>query len=363
MGVYLDYGACAPVSQNILENIESMAEMFYNQSSPYYLGNYNKHVIEKVREKIASIINSEPEEIIFTSCASEANSLAVDGFLKKHPEYSVYCSNIEHSSILNNSNIAGYIECDKNGFLKPEDFELKDLTLFAVMLANNEIGSIQPIKEISKVVHSGTDNYLLCDATAVFGKLPIDVKELGVDMMSISAQKIGGIKGAGALYIKKGTDLYSIIHGEQEQNLRGGTLNDLAIKCFGLALDDIDYDKDVVVRARRNYLLDELLDIDGIHLNGVLENRLSNNINIRIDNLSIDNQQLLTLLDEHGYMVSAGSACHSGDKKPSHVLKAIGLSDNQANSSIRITIGYENSVRELEEFVECLKRIVAMYKQ
>lgn len=360
--VYLDYASKHPVCKSILENIKDMTELFYNASSAYDLGIYNRHVVEKVREKVAKMINANPEEIIFTSCASEANTLAIEGFLKANDDYNVISTNVEHNSIMLNKNINEYIKCDKNGFIDPELFDGYGHTLFSVMYANNELGSINNIKEISKIAHE-YGNYIFSDATAAFGHIPIDVKDLGVDMMSFSAQKIGGIMGCGVLYIKKGVNIAPLICGHQNSSLRGGTYNELAIKCFGLALDEINYSNEQIIRVRRNYLVDLLLAIDGVHLNGILENRLSNNINIRIDNLSIDNQQLVSLLDLEGYMISAGSACNSGNATPSHVLKAIGLSDNQANSSIRITIGYETSVRELEDFVNCLNRIVTMYRQ
>ena len=154
-----------------------------------------------------------------------------------------------------------------------------------------------------------------------------------------------------------------IIYGEQEGSLRGGTYNDFAIKTLGLAIDDIDYRNDDILRARRNFLIDKLLKIEGVHLNGSTFDRASNNVNIRINNISIDSSQIVSLLDNAGFQVSSGSACHSGDAKPSHVLKAIGLSDEDALHSIRITIGIENTVRDLEDFVNSLNIIVNMYRE
>ncbi len=360
--VYLDNGAGTMPCKSVLENIKDFAELFYNASSINELSKYNKHVIECTRDKIAKLINAEPEEIIFTSCASESNSLAIDGFLKCHDNYSVISSNIEHDSIMNNPNIASFINVNKNGFLNIDDFKYHDLTLFACMIANNEIGSIQPIEEISKVIHDGCDNYLFVDATAAFGHMDIDVKKMGIDMMSATAQKIGGINGCAFLYVKNGIELKPIIYGHQEEGIRGGTYNQLAIKCFGLALDTINKKKQIAMKAKRNYLIDGLLDINGVHLNGTVANRLCNNVNIRIDNLGIDNQQLVTILDGMGYVVSPSSACNSGEENPSHVLKAIGLTDEQANHSIRITLSDEVSVQELDGFVDALRSVIFMNK-
>lgn len=360
--VYLDNGAGTMPCESVLDNIKDFAELFYNASSINELSKYNKHVIENTRNRIANLINAEPEEIIFTSCASESNSLAIDGFLKCHENYNVVSSNVEHDSIMNNPNVTSFIEVGRNGFLSAASFKNHDYTLFVCMMANNEIGSIQPIKDISKVVHQGYNNYLFVDATAAFGHMNIDVKEMGIDMMSATAQKVGGINGCAFLYVKNGLKLKPIIYGHQENGIRGGTYNQLAIKCFGLALDTISEKKQIAMKAKRNYLINGLLDINGVHLNGTVVNRLCNNINIRIDNLGINNQQLVTILDGMGYVVSPSSACNSGEEKPSHVLKAIGLTDEQANHSIRITLSDEVSVQELDGFIDALRSVILMNK-
>lgn len=359
--VYLDNASTTHPCKNVLENIKEMTELFYNPSSFYELSTYNKYVIEKTREKIAKIINCSQEEIIFTSGASESNSLAIDGFLKANEQFSVVSTNIEHDSIMMNPNITGFIECNKNGFCEPSNFSGYNNTLFACQLVNNQIGTIQPIIDISEQVHKD-GNYLFVDATTGFGHIPIDVEVLGIDMMSFTSHKMGGIVGVGCLYVKKGINIKPIIYGHQEESLRGGTYNALAIKCFGLALDQIDYKNEIVTKSKRNFLIDKLLEIDGVHLNGSREKRLCSNVNIRIDNVSVDSQQLVSLLDMNGFMISAGSACDSGNDAPSHVLKAIGLSDEQAKHSIRITIEHNTSVRDLEDFTDCLKNIIKMYK-
>ena len=362
MSIYLDHNATTPLSKSVVGKLDDLYKAYYNPSSIYESGNYNMRVIENVREKIAKEINADPEEIIFTSCASESNSLAIDGFLKANNGYNVICSNIEHSSILNNKNIYDKVKCDENGFVNPKDFKKFKNTLISVMMINNEIGTKQPIKEIVDIAHKN-GNIVMTDAVQAFGKVKIDVKYLGVDMLTASGHKIGSARGVGFLYVKNGIKIDPIVYGEQEGTLRGGTYNDFAIKTLGLAIDDIDYRNDDVLRARRNFLIDKLLKIEGVHLNGSTFDRASNNINIRINNISIDSSQIVTLLDNAGFQVSAGSACHSGDAKPSHVLKAIGLSDEDALHSIRITIGIENTVRDLEDFVDALNTIINMYRE
>lgn len=352
--VYLDYAATSPLSKSVIKNIREMAEMFYNSSSLYSYASYNKSVVENVRKRIAEFINAEPEEIFFTSGGSESNTLAINGFDDKYP---VVCTNIEHSSVLNNKKIISTIKCDESGFFNLNSFRRYENTLICVMMANNEIGSIQPIKEISDLVHK-KGNYLFVDAVQAFGKIPIDVKEMNIDMLSASGHKIGGIKGAGFLYVKKGIALSPIIYGNQENKLRGGTYNELAIKSFGLALDDIDFKNSILITAKRDYLLKELLALNNIHINGTTYQRLCNNINIRIDDINIDSHQIVTLMDSLGFMISSGSACHENSNVPSYVLKAIGLTDEQANKSIRITIGIDTSVDDLDRFVKALKYII-----
>ena len=185
MSIYLDHNATTPLSKSVVGKLDDLYKVYYNPSSIYESGNYNMRVIENVREKIAKEINADTEEIIFTSCASESNSLAIDGFLKANNGYNVICSNIEHSSILNNKNIYDKVKCDENGFVNPKDFKKFKNTLISVMMVNNEIGTKQPIKEIVDIAHKN-GNIVMTDAVQAFGKVKIDVKYLGVDMLTAS---------------------------------------------------------------------------------------------------------------------------------------------------------------------------------
>lgn len=356
--VFLDYGSTAPVCKSILEKLPELASKFYNASSSYELAILNKIEIEKVRDKIAYMINADPEEIFFVSSASEGNSMCIDGFLKSHSDYDVVCSSLEHSSIYNNPNVGMVIPCDNFGNIDIGYIELIDKALFAVMHSSNEIGVMHPIKEIASIVHRN-NGYLLCDAASSFGKVKIDVKDLDVDFLTASGNKIGSLKGAGFIYIKKGIDISPIIIGTQEKGLRGGTYNELAIKTLGMAIDELKpYDN---VNKKRIYLGMKLSEIDNVEFNNDrLYNTLPNLLNIYIKNISIDSQQMVSLFDMYGFMISSSSACHSGIASPSHVLKNIGLSDYDANHSIRITLGYETTYEEIDSFIKCLKNIIEM---
>ena len=357
--VFLDYGSCHPVHKSILDKLPELASNFYNASSTYEFGIENKREIEKVRKKVADLINADPSEIYFVRSASEGNTLCIDGFLKRHSEYDVICSGMEHSSIYDNPNIDYVIPYDEFGRIDIEEIKsYKQKSLFAIMHSSNELGIINPIREIADIIHR-RGSYLLCDAASSFGKVPIDVKELGVDFLTASGNKIGSLKGVGFVYIRDGIDIAPIIIGTQEDGLVGGTYNELAIKTLGMAIDELKPYGDVY--ANTLYLVNRLENIDDVYINSFVDG-LPNLVNIFIRNIGINAQQIVSLLDDAGFIVSSGSACHNGVNKPSHVLKAIGLNDYEVVHSIRITIGHETTVEELDSFVDCLKNIINMNK-
>lgn len=364
MSSYLDFASTSPLASSVMGQLDSLSQNWMNPSSVYAGGRDNRRVIENVRRDLAELINCDPDEIIFTSGGSESNALAIYGFLKKHPDFQFVPSTIEHSSVL--EWIEEYPEfellhVDGDGLVNLEQVSrLKKNSLISCMMVNNEIGTIEPVKELCAKAHAG-NHIVHADAIQAFGKIPINVKDLDVDLMSFSGHKIGSIRGVGFLYVRKGIELASLIKGTQEQGLRGGTYNDLAIKTLGLALEDINYDHQFGIRSKRNYLLNLLLEDSRIHLNGSLENRIASNLNIRIDGIPIGGQEIVELMNEYRYCISAGSACHAGDNRPSHVLKAIGLSDEQARQSIRITIGQATPVYELERFVQDLFKVLNMF--
>lgn len=362
--VNFDHAAAEAIPSSVLSYIDQNKAYYYNASSFYLESQYGKKEIEKTRTLIAQEINCEPEEIIFTSGASESNSLAIDGFLKSHPSSKCYCTNIEHSSIIENPNANPVLECDKYGVIACEQIAKisQANALFSIQYANNEIGTIQDIKSLSSLIHEKR-GILHVDAAQAFGKLQIDVDELGIDMMSASAGKMGGIRGVGFLYVRKGIEISPIIYGTQESHLRGGTYFALGIGCLGMAIKDIDPCKSSVIRLRRDYFINKLLEEPQISLNGRRQSRLPNNINIRIEDITLDSQQMVSILNSYGYMVSAGSACHAGDSQPSHVLKALGLSEDQMHCCIRISIGLENTIQDINEFIEVLKLTIKMHKK
>jgi cysteine desulfurase len=356
--IYLDSAAITkPKEEVINEVINVMKNNWANASSTYDFGLESARIVQKTKEIISKEINCSSDEIILTSGGSESNSLALDGFLKRNPEYGdkFICSTIEHSSILDNPHAKSIIFCDNQGFYKMNWIkEIKD-SLVSIQFANSEIGTIQNIKEIVKILHKN-NCVVHTDAVAIFGKYPIDVKDLDIDILSAASQKIGGICGAAFLYVKKGIHLSPIIYGTQNDGLRGGTYNVPAIAAMGKTVELITYNIEET-RYKRDYLLNKLLSINGITLNGTddLDHRLYNNINICIHDTELNSQQLIAILDMFGYCCSAGSACHSGSAEPSKVLLNIGLNKEDALRSIRITISEDNTYEELDEFYNNFK--------
>ena len=358
--IYLDNAAttqlCEAAKKAIIEHID----YFGNPSSLHELGRQVRVLIEDARERIAKCINAEPEEIYFTSGGSEANTWALDN----HTSIS---ASFEHHSI--KSNYSSVI-VNNDGCVNPQSFILfnhplsKLFELVSCMYVNNEIGTIQPIKEIANTAHR--KNMLFhTDAVQAIGHIPIDVKDLNCDMLSASSHKFGGPKGVGFLYIKNGTKMKSLINGgKQENGLRGGTENILGIISMAAALEDaVEHmeERNAYVKYLRDKMLDKLLRIQGSHLNGTIGNRVVSNINIRFDGVS--GSKLVTMCSLYGIYISSGSACNEGVSTPSHVLKAIGLSDEEALNSIRITIGHDNTEEEINQAIKIITILVERIRE
>ena len=328
---------------------------FGNPSSSYELGRRARLLIEEAREIIAKCINAEPHEIYFTSGGSEANTWAVSS-------YTSMASNMEHHSIRANFD---NIRVGHDGIVDPYSFSFIDhrysklFELASCMYVNNELGTIQPVKDIAAIVH-GKGMLFHTDAVQALPHIPIDVKDINCDMLSASGHKVGSLKGTGFLYIKEGTKISPLIHGgAQEAKMRGGTENTLGIISMAAALEDtVSHmeERNTYVKILRDRMLDQLLKIDGAHLNGSLENRIVSNINIRFD--GVPGARLVTLCDLYDICISSGSACNEGSPTPSHVLKAIGLSDTEALNSIRITIGHQNTTEEIDQAADIIKQLV-----
>ena len=345
------------------EVVNTVADVMYNHygnpSSTHEMGQDARNIIENVRDQIAADINCEPKEIIFLSGACEANSLAFTTSKK------IITTKLEHKSIEMLRKDVAYFNNDEYGNVILDNNTLCRLGehnwLASVHAANSEIGVTQDLESISKFVHK-YNNIFHVDATQLYPERRIDVKELGIDLMSVSAQKFHGPRGIGFLYCKDGIELRPLIGGSQEDGRRGGTYNTPAIAGMGKALKinrGITHDYiNVCTKFNRNELAKKIIEIPGVHLNGpkLDTNRLCNNISIRIDGVKAND--LVTLASMYGIYISAGSACSSGEAIPSSTLKAIGLTDEQALSTIRITVDETLNQHDISDIAKILKNLI-----
>ena len=355
--IYLDNAATSPLCDAAKQTIIEHLDTFGNPSSAHELGKQSSILIESARERIAKCINADPNEIYFTSGGSEANTLALNN--RRHSASSKF----EHHSVISNW---PKISITKDGFIKShklnnmlsEWWEIP-FDVMSCMYINNEIGTIQPVKELADIAHRHGIRFHT-DAVQAMPYVHIDVKDINCDMLSASGHKFGSPKGIGFLYANSKSRLKPIIHGgKQEQSIRPGTENILGILSMAAALEDtIEHmeERNKHIEALKNNMLDKLLQINGAHLNGSIENRAPGNINIRFDGVS--GARLVTLCSLYGVYISSGSACNEGISEPSHVLKAIGLSDEEALSSIRITIGHQNTEEEINKAVNIISAMI-----
>lgn len=374
---YLDTAASSIPSKEVIDFFDIyMKNIYANPSSIHDPGLNARRILESSKRSFLDFLNGyKNDELIFTSCASESNSIGIQGLLRANKNYQLIVSRIEHEDILmlcdwvNETefyNKVEYIDVDSDGFIKLNQLKYlckkavdkHKIPLVVIQGANSEIGVIQDLKQISYITHI-FDGILFSDITQLLANSKVDVKKLGIDLCSASSQKLNCFKGAGFLYIKEGIKLQSIIFGNQ--GLRGGTPNVPMIGCFEKAIQSLKYDLEL--RIKRDWLINELLSIKGISLNGSPNKRLDNNINICIRDISINATQLVMLLSMNGFYVSAGSACSSYENKPSHVLTAIGLEDENATKSIRISINKLTTYEDLNSFIDCLKKIILIYKK
>jgi cysteine desulfurase len=348
------------------------AEAFGNPSSIYSYGQEAKGAIEEARAKVADLIGARDEEMVFTSGGTEADNFALKGaaFANENKGNHIITSSIEHHAVLETCKFLerrGFnITClpvDKYGLVDPDDVR-KAITektrLISVMPANNEMGTIEPIAEIGKIAREA-GVYFHSDAVQTVGHIPVDVNELRVDLLSMSAHKLYGPKGVGALYIRKGTKLVSFMHGgEQERRRRASTENVPGIVGFGkaaeLARQEINEEAEGLICLRDRLIVDLAKRIDHTRLNGHPVKRLPNNVNISVD--YVEGESMLLNLDLEGICASTGSACSSGSLEPSHVLLAMGLRHEQAHGSLRFTLGKWTTDEEIERILKTLPEIV-----
>lgn len=376
--IYLDNAATTKTRPEVVEAmLPYFTELFGNPSSVYEYATQNKKAVDEARTQVAKVIGADTSEIYFTASGTEADNWALKATLEAYAEKGnhIITSKIEHHAILHSCEYLAkhgyevtYVDVDENGILKLEELEkaIRPTTvLITVMFANNEIGTIQPIKEIGEIAKK--HNILFhTDAVQAFGQVPIDVKELNIDMLSASAHKLNGPKGIGLLYIKKGVKIRSFVHGgAQERQRRAGTENVPAIVGFGKAAEialATMKERDEKESKLRDLLMKRVLsEIPFVRVNGDKVRRLPNNMNFSFQ--FIEGESLLIMLDMKNICASSGSACTSGSLDPSHVLLAIGLPHEIAHGSLRLTVSDEITEEEINYTVDQIKEIVAKLRE
>ena len=376
--VYLDYSATTPVKEEVLkEMIPYFTEKFGNPSSLYDIGLESKEAVTHAREQVAALINAKPQEIYFTAGGTEADNWAVFGTVEKLKSKGnhIITTKIEHHAMLHSCAFLEkegcqitYLDIDHEGRIDLKQLEdaITDKTvLISIMLVNNEIGTIQPVKEAAAIAKKHGILFHT-DAVQGLGNVPIDVKDMGVDMMSVSSHKIYGPKGSGALYIRKGVNIANYMHGGgQESRKRAGTENLAGIVGFGKAaeLARINFDSHVKHCAKlRDYLKDRILsEIPDTFVNGAMEGRHPGNLNITFK--YIEGESILLLLNQYGISVSTGSACSSASLEPSHVLTALGVPVEMIHGTVRFTVGDLTTKEDIDYVVDHLKTIVEKLRE
>jgi len=369
--IYLDNAASTQIHSDVLDSmLPFLKEQYGNPSSIHRYGRLSRKAIHKARKQIASLINADPAEILITSGGTESNNTVLIGISSQFPDSQIITSSIEHDAILepckkliSNGFQVNYLSVDKSGIINTMDLKniiSKKTSLVSIMFGNNEVGTIQPISEIVKICHKNKVVFHT-DAVQAVGKIPIDVKELGVDLLSISSHKLHGPKGVGALYIKDGVKIDPVIlGGGQEFRLRSGTENVASIVGFGQACEIAQnnlIENSSLIKKLQTLLVKRILDeIPEVTFNGHSEYRLSNNAHFTF--LGVNGEDLIIKLDEYGVAASTGSACSVNTQKASHVLESMGFSLEQITGSLRLTVGIFNTENEINKTVDILKKVV-----
>lgn len=369
--IYLDNAASTQIHEDVLNSmLPYLKEQYGNASSIHRYGRMTRKAIEKARKQVALLINADPSEILFTSGGTESNNTVLRGIFMNNSCNHIVTSSIEHDAILEpckqlekNGLIVDYLPVDQFGTVDPSELKnnLSDNTcLVSIMFGNNEVGTIQKISEIAKICNERKIPFH-SDAVQAVGKVTIDVKELGIDLLSISSHKLHGPKGIGALYIKNGIKIDPVIlGGGQEHGLRSGTENVANIVGFGKACEIAKNNLDenmLYVKKLRDLLIDKILhEIPEVTLNGDPRFRLPTNAHFTF--LGVNGEDLIIKLDEYGIAASTGSACSVNTQRASHVLQAMGFSHEQIAGSLRLTVGIFNDEKEIEQTVIILKKIV-----
>ena len=372
--IYMDNAATTRITDSVFEAmLPYLKENYGNPSAIYSLGQRSRAAIENSRIKIAEILGVKASEIYFTSSGSESDNWALKGSLLPNQENHIISSKIEHPAILNSlkkiekwGGETSLISVDNEGFVDLDEIErfIKDSTrLISIMFANNEIGTIEPLAEIAKIAKA--KNILFhTDAVQAMGNIKFKIEDIGVDMLSLSGHKLGAPKGVGLLYVKEGIELDSFLDGgEQERGQRASTENLASIVGLARALEDAYNnieENTSITRELRDYTIEKLLNIDGVILNGPKEKRLPGNINITLKNTKP--QTMVQYLDMFDICVSSGSACAAGSINPSHVLRAIGRSEEDSLSMLRLSLNHENTREECDYVVEKINQGMKKFK-
>lgn len=376
--VYLDYAATTPVKEEVVrEMLPYYTEVYGNPSSLYSPGLEAKAGLDEARKRVADLIKADSKEIFFTSCGTEADNWVLEGVadsLKDKGKH-IITSRIEHHAILHTCEYlekhgyeVTYLDVDGDGFVSPEALEKAirdDTILVSIMMVNNEVGTIEPIRELAAVAKA-RGVLFHTDAVQALGNIPIDVKDLGVDFLSMSAHKIYGPKGVGALYMRKGLRITNYMHGgAQESKRRAGTENVAGIVGFGKAAELAGQNLEshmADLRELRDYFWEKIrTNITGVQLNGSAEKRHPGNLNVSFD--YIEGEAILLMLDAGGISVSTGSACSSKSLVPSHVLDALGVPITKMNGTVRFTIGDFTTKEDIDYVADVLTKVVERLRE
>jgi cysteine desulfurase len=372
MSIYLDHNSTTPVDLRVLAAmLPYLAENFGNANSIHSSGQRARAAVDAARQSVAELLGAKASEIVFTCGGTEADNLAIFGIVNPcdQPRKHVVTTAIEHHAVLNTAQAlekqgvdVTYVPVNREGLVDPDDIReaiRPETVLISVMLANNEIGTIQPIAEIGRIA-AEEDIYFHCDAVQAAGKMRVDVKELGVDLLSISGHKLYAPKGVGALFVRTGTELGPMFFGgHHERDRRPGTENVPGIvglgKAVELAMQNLDADV-VRLAALRDRFENALLALPGVRVNGNLRERAPNTSNLSFE--AAGGEALVIALDLQGVMCSSGAACSSGAVEPSHVLTAMGLTPEQARSSLRFSLGRPTTEHEIDEAIRIIPPVV-----
>lgn len=374
MPIYLDYAAATPMDRRVLKAMQPFfSDAFYNPSANYLAAKAVSKDLLMARTAVAHWLGARPLEVIFTAGGTEANNLAIQGIMQQYPDANVVVSAIEHESVLAPAEAYAHkiVTVDKQGNLNLDDLKRKvddQTVLVSVMYANNEVGTVQPLRDVAQLVKDIRDArrkqgnafplYLHTDACQAANYLDLHAARLGVDLMTLNGGKIYGPKQSGVLFIKSGVELHpQILGGGQERNLRSGTENVAAAIGFAEALDiaqDTRHEEARRLTDLQQYFMMQLeMQLPAVVINGSRKKRLPNNVHITLP--KTDNERVLVELDEQDILAAAGSACSASDEEPSHVLKAMGVSDTDAQSSLRFTMGRTTTKTEIDQVVAALK--------